>query len=80
MQPREILKQMEGTEHPAAKAFHYGDNFKVLIFGYKKGMKIKDHKTKHPIKLLVLEGDVIYTQKKETSASINIEKLIFLHA
>ena len=61
---QDILEQMEGAEHPVAKTFHLGDNFKVLIFGFKKGMKMKDHKAKHPTKILVLEGDVMYTQEK----------------
>ena len=60
----EILEQLEESEHPVAKTFHLGDHFKVLIFGFKKGMKLKDHKSKHPTKLLVMEGDVIYTQEK----------------
>ena len=65
---QEIQKQMEEmdeSDHPVAKTFHYGENFKVLIFGFKKGMKIEDHEAKHPTKLLVLEGDVIYTQQKK---------------
>jgi len=61
---QEILEQLEDAKNPVAKTFHLGDNFKVLIFGFKKGMKLKDHKAKHPTKLLVLEGDVIYTQEK----------------
>lgn len=61
---QEIREQLDGSEHPVAKTFHVGEHFKVLIFGFKKGMKLKDHKAKHPTKLLVLEGDVIYTQEK----------------
>ncbi|MFO7846326.1 MAG: hypothetical protein R6V27_07185 [Balneolaceae bacterium] len=61
---KEILEQLKEAEHPVAKTFHLGDQFKVLIFGFKKGMKLKDHKAKHPTKLLVMEGDVIYTQEK----------------
>lgn len=61
---KEILEQLEEAEHPVAKTFHLGDQFKVLIFGFKKGMKLKDHKARHPTKLLVMDGDVIYTQEK----------------
>lgn len=61
---QEILEQLKDSEHPVAKTFHLGNNFKVLIFGFKKGMKMKDHEAKHPTKILVLEGDVIYTQEK----------------
>lgn len=61
---QDILDQLEEAQNPVAKAFHLGDHFKVLIFGFKKGMKLKDHEAKHATKLLVLEGDVIYTQGK----------------
>jgi len=61
----EIKKQLEDSDKPVAKSFHVGDKFKVLLFGFKKGMKLEDHKAKHPTKLLVLEGDLIYHQEKK---------------
>jgi|SRR6056297_135005 len=64
---KKIKKQLESADHPVAKSFHVGDKFKVLIFGFNKGMKLEDHKAKHPTKLLVLEGDIMYhEEKKET--------------
>lgn len=57
---KEIKKQLETSEKPVAKSFHIGEKFKVLLFGFKKGMKLEDHKAKHPTKLLVIEGDLIY--------------------
>lgn len=62
---KEIKEQLKTSQKPVAKSFHVGDKFKVLIFGFKKGMKLEDHKAKHPTKLLVLEGDVIYHQEKK---------------
>lgn len=59
----EIKKQLETSENPVAKPFHIGEHFKVLIFGFKKGMKMVDHKAHHPTKIMVMEGDVIYHQK-----------------
>lgn len=59
-----ILDQLETSDDPVAKALHIGDHFKVLIFGFKKGMKLQDHKAHHPTKLLVIDGDVIYKQNK----------------
>lgn len=62
-----ILEQLEDSEKPVAKSFHTKDHFKVLIFGFKKGMRLEDHKTHHPTKLLVISGDIMYHQeKKET--------------
>lgn len=62
---QKILDQLEVSETPVAKSFHTGDHFKVLIFGFKKGMKLEDHKAYHPTKLLVLSGDIMYHQNKK---------------
>ncbi|MCG2589679.1 hypothetical protein [Rhodohalobacter sulfatireducens] len=64
---KKVLEQLESSNRPVAKAFHTGDHFKVLVFGFKKGMKLQDHKTHQPTKLLVLSGDLMYHHnKKET--------------
>ncbi|MEX0721970.1 MAG: hypothetical protein WD059_14940 [Balneolaceae bacterium] len=64
---KNILDQLKTSDKPVAKSFHTGDHFKVLIFGFNKGMKLQDHKAHHPTKLLVISGEVIYHQeKKET--------------
>ncbi|MEX0723575.1 MAG: hypothetical protein WD053_06850 [Gracilimonas sp.] len=60
-----IKEQLKTSEKPIAKSFHTGDHFKVLVFGFKKGMKLEDHTAHHPTKLLVLEGEVIYHQPKK---------------
>lgn len=64
---QKILDQLEDSDKPVAKSFHTADQFKVLIFGFKKGMKLEDHKAHQPTKLLVISGDIMYHQnKKET--------------
>ncbi|MCH2449737.1 MAG: hypothetical protein MK198_06270 [Gracilimonas sp.] len=60
-----IKEQLNSSKRPIAKSFHTGDHFKVLLFGFKKGMKLEDHTAHHPTKLLVLEGEVIYHQPKK---------------
>lgn len=60
-----IREQLKDADKPVAKSFHTGEKFKVLLFGFNKGMKLEDHKAKHPTKLLVLEGDLIYHQDKK---------------
>lgn len=62
---QDIKDQLKDAEKPVAKSFHVGEKFKVLLFGFKKGMKLEDHKAKHPTKLLVLEGDLIYHLNKK---------------
>ena len=52
---------------PSRKPIHKGDNFKVLVIGFKSGMKLKDHQAQLPSKLTVISGEVIYKQhEKET--------------
>lgn len=60
-----IKEQLKSSDRPIAKSFHTGEHFKVLLFGFKKGMKLEDHTAHHPTKLLVLEGEVIYHQPKK---------------
>ena len=62
---KEILKQLETANHPVAKPLHKGDNFKVLIIGFKSGMKLKDHQAHIPSKLTVISGTVIYKQHEQ---------------
>jgi len=62
---KEIKENLKESDNPVAKSFHIGDHFKVLLFGFNKGMKLEDHEAKHPTKLLVLEGDVMYHQGKK---------------
>ena len=63
----EILKQLGTSDHPLAKPLHKGDNFKVLVIGFKSGMKLKDHQAHIPSKLTVISGKAIYKQnEKET--------------
>lgn len=64
---KNILEQLETSDNPVAKSFHTGDQFKVLIFGFKKGMKLQDHTTHHPTKLLVMAGEVMYHQNKKAT-------------
>lgn len=62
---KEIKAQLQTSDKPVAKLFHKGESFKVLLFGFNKGMKLEEHRAKHFTKLLVLEGDVIYHQGKD---------------
>lgn len=64
---KDVLEQLETATHPVAKPLHKGDNFKVLIIGFKSGMKLKEHTASMPSKLTVILGKVIYKQQgKET--------------
>jgi quercetin dioxygenase-like cupin family protein len=59
---KDILLQLETSEHPVAKAIHKGEHFKVLALAFKKGMVLKEHKTALAAKLTVFSGSVIYKE------------------
>ena len=59
---KEIIQQLETADHPVAKALHKGDHFKVLVIGFKSGMKFKEHEAHLPSKLTVISGQVIYRE------------------
>ncbi|MEO6456284.1 MAG: hypothetical protein ABIN97_19560 [Ginsengibacter sp.] len=71
----EILKQLETSDHPIAKPLHRGDNFKVLVIGFKKGMKLKDHEAHIPSKLTVIEGKVIYKQSEKEVELLKFDEI-----
>jgi quercetin dioxygenase-like cupin family protein len=68
---KDTLNQLQNSNHPIAKAFHKGDNFKVLVIAFKKGMILKEHKAHLPSRLAVLEGNVTY---KEGEKVIDLKK------
>ncbi len=60
---KNIMKALETSSHPEARALHKGDNFKILMIGFKKGMVLSDHKAHITAKLTVLNGNVLYREK-----------------
>jgi quercetin dioxygenase-like cupin family protein len=62
---KEILKELETSKHPVAKAFHKGTHFRVLVMAFKKGMRLKDHQAHLASRFVVMEGKVIYVENNE---------------
>lgn len=62
---KDILVQLESSEHPVAKALHTGEHFRVLVMAFKSGMKLKEHQAHIPSKLTVLSGEVIYRENEK---------------
>ncbi|SMO85780.1 hypothetical protein [Gracilimonas mengyeensis] len=75
MTVQSIKEQLKSSEKPIAQSFHTGDHFKVLLFGFKKEMKLEDHTAHHPTKLLVLEGEIIYHQNKKDERLKQFEEI-----
>jgi quercetin dioxygenase-like cupin family protein len=79
-----VLEQLETATNPVAKALHKGDQSKVLIIGFKKGMVLKEHKTHVPANLTVLTGRVIYhegeTQKVLAQYDETVIPIEMLHS
>ncbi len=62
----DVFTSLQSSTHPVARALHKGENFKVLLIGFKAGMILTDHKAHIPSKLTVLQGAVMYRQGEKT--------------
>jgi len=60
-----LLQQLETSQFPVAKALHHGSGFKVLVLGFKQGMKMKEHVAHMPSKLTILSGQIIYRENEK---------------
>jgi len=68
---KSILKELQTEVNPIARSLHTNDHFKILIIGFKTGMKIKEFKTMNTSKLTVISGSVLY---RENNVSLKLEK------
>ena len=57
-----VLQQLEAGTHPVAKSLHKGPHFNVLVIGFKKGMRLNEHKAGKASRLTVIRGAVLYEQ------------------
>ncbi|MCW3110781.1 MAG: hypothetical protein JWQ09_5287 [Segetibacter sp.] len=62
---KQVLEQLETATHPIAKVLHKGENCKVLVLGFKRGMKLKEHVAPLQSKLTVISGKVVYKQGEQ---------------
>jgi len=63
MSIKELLAQMaQSKTGPAIKVLEKGEQFKVILIGFKKEMALKAHQTPIKAKLIVLEGKVNYIE------------------
>lgn len=59
---KDVLEQLQHSQHPVAKALYKCDHCKVLALAFKQGMELKNHTAHQPTKLIVMSGSVIYTE------------------
>lgn len=62
---KNVLQQLETSSHPVAKSLHKGAHFNLLVIGFKKGMRLNEHKAGKPSRLTVIQGAVVYDQGGE---------------
>lgn len=69
---KEVLAQLAQSQTgPVIKILEKGDQFKVIVLGFKKEMVLKAHQTPLRAKLVVVEGKVNYI---EETRSVVLEK------
>jgi len=56
----EVLRELATSNKPEARALHKGLNSKTQLFGFKKGMSLKQHEVHMETTVFVLEGRIIY--------------------
>ncbi|WGQ09696.1 hypothetical protein QG516_24590 [Pedobacter gandavensis] len=60
---KEVLAQLaEAQTGPVIKVLEKGDQFKLIVLGFKKQMVLKAHQTPLNAKLVVIEGKVNYIE------------------
>jgi quercetin dioxygenase-like cupin family protein len=62
---KNILQQLESSAHPVARSLHKGADFNLLVIGFKKGMRLQEHRAGKVSKLTVIQGSVVYEQGSE---------------
>ena len=62
---KHVLEQLETATHPVAKSLHTGAHFNLLVIGFRKGMRLNEHKAGKPSRLTVIKGAVVYEQGGE---------------
>lgn len=63
----EILAQLEESQQgPVIKVLEKGEQFKVIVLAFKKGMELKAHHTPIRARLVVMQGEVNYLEAERT--------------
>lgn len=65
---RSVLAELETASGPVGKMLRKGDDFHVLVIGFKEGMILPQHTTALPARLVVIQGEVIYNSPRGASA------------
>lgn len=60
----EVLQELSTSNKPEARALHKGLTSKTQLFGFKKGMSLKQHEVHMETTVFVLEGRIIYKDAK----------------
>lgn len=63
---KNIYEKLDTATNPVAQVLHKGENSKVLVIGFKKGMILKEHLTNTPSKLTVLLGSVQFNEPEQS--------------
>lgn len=61
---KELLNNLKKSETPVTKVIENNECGKIILIAFKKNMILKEHKTNTPAKLLIIKGEVIYTENK----------------
>ncbi|HWZ36384.1 MAG TPA: hypothetical protein VNW51_09505 [Mucilaginibacter sp.] len=57
---QEVLAALANAVGPVVKVLVKGENSKVIVLGFRKGMVLKEHKTGVSTRLAVIDGQINY--------------------
>jgi len=72
---KDVIQALETATNPVAKVLHKGNQFKVLVIGFNKGMILKEHQAHVPSKITVLSGSIIYREQDNEQKLLQYEEL-----
>ncbi|MEO9803959.1 MAG: hypothetical protein ABJF04_11950 [Reichenbachiella sp.] len=71
---KSILEELKTSNRPVAKALHKTSQSKTICIGFNKGMMLKDHKAHRPTVLVVIAGEIRYTEEENSQVLSRLDE------
>lgn len=72
---QDVLSALKDAIAPVIKVLVKGETGKVIVLGFKKGMVLKEHKTGHSTRLLVIDGQINFLSARGTVTLSKFDEL-----
>lgn len=72
---QDVLTALKDATSPVVKILVKGENGKVIVLGFRKGLVLKEHKTGHSTRLVVIDGQINYFSARGTVTLSKFDEL-----